>query len=252
MSKLLLAFAAVAGALVVAGPLPAAQDNSYSINPLVSDQFPLVGPADGTLVNAWGLVAGLRPTGSTPWWVSDNGTNASTLYTGAGSKANLHRRRPRRPDRHRVQRHDRRFPVAGGRRSSSSTTRPARSSAWRGGTARRRWSTAARRARSTRASRSRARGAGPRLYATDFHNGHVDVFDGALDAGRPAGRVRRPGPPGRLRAVRDPGDRRPDLRHLREAGRRTRGRGRRPGPRLRRRLRHERARCSPASRSTGS
>src|SRR5690348_15382336 len=89
MSKVLLALAALAGALVVAGPLPAAQDNAYTVNPLVSDQFPLVGLADPTLVNAWGLTAGLRPTGSTPWWVSDNGANASTLYTGGGVKVPL-------------------------------------------------------------------------------------------------------------------------------------------------------------------
>jgi uncharacterized protein (TIGR03118 family) len=37
---------------------------------------------DSDLVNGWGIVAG--PT--TPWWVADNGTHRSTLYTGAGDK----------------------------------------------------------------------------------------------------------------------------------------------------------------------
>jgi uncharacterized protein (TIGR03118 family) len=40
---------------------------------------------DPTLVNGWGLVA----LPATPWWVSDNGTGQSTLYTGAGAKIPL-------------------------------------------------------------------------------------------------------------------------------------------------------------------
>jgi uncharacterized protein (TIGR03118 family) len=41
--------------------------------------------ADPTLVNAWGLTA--LPT--SPFWVSDNATGKSTLYTGAGQKLGL-------------------------------------------------------------------------------------------------------------------------------------------------------------------
>jgi len=40
---------------------------------------------DADLVNAWGLS---RSSGS-PWWVSDNGTNKSTLYDGTGAKQGL-------------------------------------------------------------------------------------------------------------------------------------------------------------------
>ena len=36
---------------------------------------------DPNLVNAWGLTAG--PT--TPWWVADNGTDRSTLYSADGT-----------------------------------------------------------------------------------------------------------------------------------------------------------------------
>lgn len=39
-------------------------------------------PPDPLLVNGWGLVHGP----GTPWWVSDNGTGWSTLYTSAGAK----------------------------------------------------------------------------------------------------------------------------------------------------------------------
>jgi uncharacterized protein (TIGR03118 family) len=46
---------------------------------LVSDQPGAAQLTDPNLVNPWGLAAG--PT--TPIWVSDNGTNSSTLYSGA-------------------------------------------------------------------------------------------------------------------------------------------------------------------------
>jgi uncharacterized protein (TIGR03118 family) len=55
--------------------------NSYRVANLVSDQPGVAAHLDPNLVNAWGLVAGP----STPWWVADNGTNVSTLYDGHGS-----------------------------------------------------------------------------------------------------------------------------------------------------------------------
>src|SRR5262249_21781202 len=65
----------------------AANDNVYTVTPLVSNQ-PGAKFQDPNLVNSWGLVAGPvsagRPNG-TPWWVADNGTSLSTLYTGTGS-----------------------------------------------------------------------------------------------------------------------------------------------------------------------
>jgi uncharacterized protein (TIGR03118 family) len=39
-------------------------------------------PPDKLLINAWGLVHGP----GTPWWVADNGTGWSTLYTASGAK----------------------------------------------------------------------------------------------------------------------------------------------------------------------
>jgi uncharacterized protein (TIGR03118 family) len=62
-----------------------AQPNSYTETDLVSDQAGVAAHTDPNLVNAWGLVAG--PT--TPWWVADNGTDVSTLYTGDGSPVPL-------------------------------------------------------------------------------------------------------------------------------------------------------------------
>ena len=55
------------------------------MTPLVSDQPGVAPTTDPALVNPWGLVAG--PT--TPWWAADNVTNLSTLYTGSGGKIPL-------------------------------------------------------------------------------------------------------------------------------------------------------------------
>lgn len=65
-------------ALAVVSPLAAAKPTEFTVRPLVSDQPGVAPVTDPDLVNAWGLVSG--PT--TPWWVADNGTNKSTLYRG--------------------------------------------------------------------------------------------------------------------------------------------------------------------------
>jgi len=55
--------------------------DGYRVTRLVSDQPGMAAHLDPNLVNAWGLVAG--PT--TPWWVADNGTNRSTIYDHNGA-----------------------------------------------------------------------------------------------------------------------------------------------------------------------
>jgi uncharacterized protein (TIGR03118 family) len=57
----------------------------YNQTNLVSDQPGVAPVTDPNLVNPWGLA---RSTTS-PWWVSDNGTGLSTLYSGAGVKSAL-------------------------------------------------------------------------------------------------------------------------------------------------------------------
>ncbi len=52
---------------------------------LVSDVAGLAATQDPNLVNPWGLTA----SGTSPWWVADNGTGVSTLYNGAGQKLSL-------------------------------------------------------------------------------------------------------------------------------------------------------------------
>lgn len=58
-----------------------AQTTGYSVTNLVSDQPSVAAVTDPNLVNAWGLAAG--PT--TFWWSANNGTNTSTLYDGSGA-----------------------------------------------------------------------------------------------------------------------------------------------------------------------
>ena len=57
----------------------------YKRTDLVSNQAGVAENQDEHLVNGWGLVA--LPT--SPFWVSDNGTGFSTLYTGAGQQIPL-------------------------------------------------------------------------------------------------------------------------------------------------------------------
>jgi uncharacterized protein (TIGR03118 family) len=80
-SGLLVLALVLCSALVAASPLAAAEHNSYTVTPLVSDQPGIAAHTDPNLVNAWGLTA----SGTSPWWVADNGTDLSTLYRGDGT-----------------------------------------------------------------------------------------------------------------------------------------------------------------------
>ncbi len=59
--------------------------NAYQVHNLVADMMGVADHTDPNLVNAWGLAAG--PT--TPWWVADNETSVSTLYDGTGAAVPL-------------------------------------------------------------------------------------------------------------------------------------------------------------------
>jgi uncharacterized protein (TIGR03118 family) len=88
MSTFRFAVAAVAAVAALAAGTAGAgvQDDVYAMQSLVSDTAGGTAPAaDAKLVNGWGLVAG--PT--TPWWTSNNGTNTTTLYNGSGAKQAL-------------------------------------------------------------------------------------------------------------------------------------------------------------------
>jgi uncharacterized protein (TIGR03118 family) len=176
---------AVACAVVLVGGVAAVagareQANPYTVHALVSDGPTVSAPAtDANLVNAWGLVAG--PT--TPWWSSNNGTNTSTLYSGTGSKVALTVAVPGGPTGTVFNGSATDFVV-----SQNGKSGPARFLfATEGGTVLG-WSPAVNAATAvTGADRSSGGAiykglatANDRLYATDFHNARVDVFDASF------------------------------------------------------------------------
>jgi uncharacterized protein (TIGR03118 family) len=74
--------ATLIGAAMSASLLRAADTNNYQVTILVSNEADKAPVVDPKLVNAWGIAT----AGSSPWWVSDNGSDWSTVYNGAGVK----------------------------------------------------------------------------------------------------------------------------------------------------------------------
>jgi uncharacterized protein (TIGR03118 family) len=169
--------AGVLAAALAAAALGRSAANIYSVHPLVSDTSATPASAtDASLVNGWGLSAG--PT--TPWWAANNGTNSSTLYNGAGTKSALTVTVAGSPT----------GTVFNGNAADFVISQNGKSGAARflfateGGTILG-WTPAVNGTTAVvGADRSSAGAvykglavASDRLYATDFHNGRVDVFD---------------------------------------------------------------------------
>jgi uncharacterized protein (TIGR03118 family) len=57
--------------------------NDYRVTILVSNEADEAPHVDANLVNAWGISA----SGTSPWWVANNGTGTSTIYDGDGNPA---------------------------------------------------------------------------------------------------------------------------------------------------------------------
>src|SRR5881397_1010053 len=72
-------------ALVAVPASAVAVPGTYTVRALVSNNGVQGTTVDARLQNAWGLVSGP----ATPWWVSDNGADFSTLYNATGVKRNL-------------------------------------------------------------------------------------------------------------------------------------------------------------------
>jgi uncharacterized protein (TIGR03118 family) len=79
MRSRMVALAVIAVALLTAAGANAAGENMYTVTTLQSTA------TDSSLVNGWGLVA----LPGSPWWVADNATNVATLYNAAGTKNSL-------------------------------------------------------------------------------------------------------------------------------------------------------------------
>jgi uncharacterized protein (TIGR03118 family) len=166
------AVAVILAALAAAGSASSARSDRFVHQRLVTDR------GDAQLVNAWGLAASAEG----PWWVANEGRSSSTLYDAAGRKQALTVAVPGGPTGV-VFNGGRGFLVHGG-----GETAPARFIyACEDGTIRAwtptiptGWSTQAVTAVDTGASGIVFRGltlAADRLYATDFHNARVLVYD---------------------------------------------------------------------------
>ena len=176
----LIALALILGVAIVAvSPLRAAERNSYTVVPLVSDEPGVAPVTDPNLVNAWGLTAG--PT--TPWWVADNGTDKSTLYRGSdGQVQALVVSVPNAPTGTVFNATTGFVLPTGGVARFLFDTEEGKVLGWNP-------------AQGTNAVVVADLGdgaiykglaiadtaAGPRLYAADFHNARVDVFDGSFN-----------------------------------------------------------------------
>jgi uncharacterized protein (TIGR03118 family) len=155
----------VAALALGAVPASAAQDNSYSVHLLTSD-FGVAPNPDANLQNAWGLTAG----STTPWWVADNGTDKSTLYTADGTPQSRVVNVPGGPT-------GAVFWSFSARAAFVFATEDGQILGW----------TSAQGNNTVVLADGTSRGAsykglaisptGDRFYATDFHNQHVDVFD---------------------------------------------------------------------------
>jgi uncharacterized protein (TIGR03118 family) len=169
-------------ALVATSPLAAAdrnfQRNSYTVVPLVSDQPGVAPHTDPNLVNAWGLTAG--PT--SPWWVADNGTDKSTLYAGDGTPRSLVVDVPGGPTGTTFNPTAGFLLPTGGKALFLFDGEDGVIRGWNGaqGT-----NSVVVKDRSDQKAIYKGltvadTAAGPRLYAADFHNARIDVFDGSF------------------------------------------------------------------------
>jgi uncharacterized protein (TIGR03118 family) len=79
--------AAIATALLAVAAALAAppSKNHYVVTPLASDVPGLAPATDANLKNTWGLARGA----TTPWWIANNGTASTSVYTGAGTRVDI-------------------------------------------------------------------------------------------------------------------------------------------------------------------
>jgi uncharacterized protein (TIGR03118 family) len=179
--------ATLVAALLAVGAAPAARPgNHYTVTPLASDVPGLAPATDSNLQNTWGLARG----DTTPWWIANNATASTSVYTGAGTRVDIGglpaQGVPGDPTGAVFAGIAGQFQV--GTTADPATLAPANFvfdsedgtiSAWRIG------STAALVTVNMASSGAVFKGIalsngapGPRLYATDFANGRVDMFDG--------------------------------------------------------------------------
>ena len=177
MSRLTAPAVAVAAALALAAGSSGAS-GGFVVHRLVSDGGVPAPTRDKALVNGWGLAA----TSTSSWWTTNEASDTSALYSGSGKKQLLTVSVPGGPTGI-VAYTGRGFRVSGGGASDPArfiyACEDGRIRAWTP-TVPRGWSTQSVVAVDEAAKGAIFRGvavAGGRLYATDFHNARVVVFD---------------------------------------------------------------------------
>ena len=196
ISRAALVAALSTAVLAAAAPLAAAPPGDrYTVTPLASD-VPGVAPTlDANLVNGWGLAR----SGTSPWWVADNGTDKTTIYNAAGALQQIggvpFQRVPGKPTGAVFAGIAGQFlvgtfasPTTLGAANFIFASEDGMIRAWRGGSTE---------ALVTAHGASGANYKGlaiaqptpgqPLLYAADFHNARVDVFNGAWQLATPPG-----------------------------------------------------------------
>jgi uncharacterized protein (TIGR03118 family) len=162
---------------------------SYTVTPLVSDVSGAAQTPDPHLVNGWGLAR----SATSPWWVADNGTDKSTLYDGAGAIVPLVVTVGGGPTGTVFAGIANSFPVA---TDTSATLGQAififasedgKIRAWRGGGTALVTAQGGPGAIYKGLAIAQPTPGSPLLYASDFHNARVDVFDGAWHNVTPPG-----------------------------------------------------------------
>ena len=182
----LLAFVIVAG-LVAAVPTQAGPPgNNYTVTPLVSNVPGLAPVTDPNVQNAWGLAR----SATSPWWIADNGADETSIYTGAGVLVQIGGLNaqgvPGAPTGAVFSGISGQFQV--GTTASPNTlgtsnfifdSEDGTISAWRGGSTAALVTVPASPGAEFKGLAISNGPSGPRLYATDFGNAKVDVFDGS-------------------------------------------------------------------------
>ena len=164
----------------------AAPRDTFQVQPLTSNGSQSGTQADANLVNAWGLAA--SPT--SPWWVSSNGMKMSLLFDGTGAPQSLSVQIPGAPTGI-VFNGGGNFMITDGTNSGPArflfATEDGLIAGWNPGVPPANPSTQAFTAVDGSVRGAVYKGlaiattvAGDRLYAADFRNGRIDVFDGSF------------------------------------------------------------------------
>jgi uncharacterized protein (TIGR03118 family) len=169
--------------LGLAGTAMAASDQ-YVVHNLVSNRAAV--PADrvdANLVNPWGLVS----SAGSPWWTANNGTSTSTLYPATNVPNALVVGVAGAPTGIVFNGTAGAFPIAGGQSAFIFDTEAGTLLGWRSGTVA--TVTATRPTAVYKGLAIAPTATGPQLYAADFHNARVDVFDSQWQLVTPSGFV---------------------------------------------------------------